>query len=499
MDPLGRSELVVVEKKDPNFKYYIELALQDQMSWDTFISLMDDLAPTLHKAKLLNIALIDVVRRLKMSKGNNNLDELQILNVTTTPKKQNCEKKKSKHNLRKPQSLNKAPENKRATLTKPKPFACDICDKTFPMKINLAKHKNSHKNQSPNKVADNITVKEASEKCTLLGSRMGQAIRLKLKRLSYSDIENAKIDLKTLLKRKNSPSLLVLSKTARIDKEIRIKVKRMSLSEIENAKIDLKMSLKRKNSRIVPSKTANIDNSLVMNETSKRKNKNAKSLRINETSQSLSRNPFSCEHCDKSFSMARYLGNHKRTHKKDILKKNEEFETIQDENDKTNLNNSKPSIQENDKLSYFGGFDDQTIEQKNLMDGNISISNFGGFDNGLIVDLGKDLDQSTNAEKSVTLSASVLEDTTEYLRGDDENGESNQEMQAESNAGNFADDDPFEILPSNNHENEILTHERFLDAIVENQFKCDKCSKTFDDGNSLRKHLCIPTHLKGTF
>ena len=488
MDPFGRSELVIVEKKDPNFKYYIELALQDQMSWDTFISLMDDLAPTLHKAKLLNIALIDVVRRLKMSKGNNNLDELQILNVTTTPKKQNCEKKKSKHNLRKPQSLNKAPENKRATLTKPKPFACDICDKTFPMKINLAKHKNSHKNQSPNKVADNITVKEASEKCTLLGSRMGQAIRLKLKRLSYSDIENAKIDLKTLLKRKNSPSLLVPSKIARIDKEIRIKVKRMSLSEIENAKIDLKMSLKRKNSRIVPSKTAKIDNSLVMNETSKRKNKNAKSLRINETSQSLSRNPFSCEHCDKSFSMARYLGNHKRTHKKDILKKNEEFETIQDENDKTDLNNYKLSDQENDKLSYFGGFDDQTIEQENLMDGNISISNFGGFDNGL----GKDLDQSTNLEKSVTLSASnisFLEDTTENLRGDDENDEINQEMQTESNAEIFADDEPFEILRLNNHENETLTHERLLDAIAENQFKCDKCSKTFDDGNSLRSHL----------
>ena len=488
MDPLGRSELVTVEK-DPNFKYYIELALQDQMSWDAFVSLMDDLAPTLHKSKLLNIALIDVVRRLKMSKENN-LEELQILNVTTTSKKQNCEKKKSKHNLRKPQSLNKAPENKRATVTKPKPFACDICGKTFPMKMNLAKHKNSHKDQTPNKVADDITVKEASEKCTLLGSRMGQAIRIKLKRLSYSDIENARISLKMSLKRKNSPSLLVPSKTARIDKEIRIKVKRMSLSDIENAKIDLKMSLKRKNSRVVPSKTAKIDNSLVMNETSKRKNKNAKSLRINETSQSSSRNPFSCEHCDKSFSMARYLGNHKRTHKKDSLKKNEEFVTIQDENDKSNLN-SKPSIQENDKLSYFGGFDDQTIEQVNLMDGNISISNFGGFDNGLIVDIGENLDQSTNAEKSVTLSSSnisILEDTTEY-RGDDENDESNQEIQKESNAEFFADVNSFEILPLNNHENETLTHERFLDAIVENQFKCDKCCKTFDDGNSLRKHL----------
>ena len=53
----------------------------------------------------------------------------------------------------------------------------------------------------------------------------------------------------------------------------------------------------------------------------------------------------------------------------------------------------------------------------------------------------------------------------------------------------FADVNSFEILPLNNHENETLTHERFLDAIVENQFKCDKCSKTFDDGNSLRKHL----------
>ena len=51
-----------------------------------------------------------------------------------------------------------------------------------------------------------------------------------------------------------------------------------------------------------------------------------------------------------------------------------------------------------------------------------------------------------------------------------------------------------------NPENETLTHERFLDAIVENQFKCDKCSKTFDDGNSLQKHLSQhPNTFKGHF
>ena len=46
------------------------MALQDQMSWETFVSLMDDLAPTLHKFKLLNTALLDVVKKLKIDKEN---------------------------------------------------------------------------------------------------------------------------------------------------------------------------------------------------------------------------------------------------------------------------------------------------------------------------------------------------------------------------------------------------------------------------------------------
>ena len=76
------------------FRSYIDLAKEDQISWDKFVTLMDKFTPTMSKCKLLISILLTEIKTYKDSKANEANREIIIKDVSNT--KQTNENVKNK-------------------------------------------------------------------------------------------------------------------------------------------------------------------------------------------------------------------------------------------------------------------------------------------------------------------------------------------------------------------------------------------------------------------
>lgn len=136
------------------FKSYIDLAKEDQISWDKFVTLMDTFTPTFSKCKILISILLQEVKSYKDSKSN-------LANGVITIKDESNDDQRNRNrdvivenkimhqqedqNVNEPKSVQRKPSKGRSI------WKCKFCFKNlishFALENHACKVKNSPKNK----------------------------------------------------------------------------------------------------------------------------------------------------------------------------------------------------------------------------------------------------------------------------------------------------------------------------------------------------------------
>ena len=74
-----------------NFEYFIKMAMQDKITWDTLIVFLEDLTPTLDKSKQANIVLVKELQKMHQKlqeKGAD--DDFDVIEIKPTENSERC-------------------------------------------------------------------------------------------------------------------------------------------------------------------------------------------------------------------------------------------------------------------------------------------------------------------------------------------------------------------------------------------------------------------------